>query len=99
MALADDLKVIADEAQALKERGNALSIANTLRLEAKTAARRGEHSLRIAIASRAWNSIDVQKAAEELRQENFTVLIDSEIVAWYSNTDYDTEAFIKVSWE
>jgi len=99
MALADDLKVIADEVQVLKERDNALTIVNTLRLEAKTAARRGEHSLRIAIASRAWNSIDVQKAAEELRQENFTVLIDSEITAWYSNTDYDTESFIKVSWQ
>lgn len=99
MALADDLKVIADEVQVLKERGNALTIANTLRLEARAAARRGEHSLRIAIASRAWNSIDVQKAAEELRQENFTVLIDSEITAWYSNTDYDTEAFIKVRWQ
>ena len=39
-----------------------------------------------------------EKVATLLRKDGFTVSFDTEITAWYTNTDWDQEDVIKISW-
>jgi len=99
MSLSDELKALATNVCKEKVVFRGAAIAEVLRREAKFAAGAGNFSLHIWLKNKNWLREDAEVAAIELRKENLEVVIVNEIVAWYSNTDWDTEEFIKVSWK
>lgn len=46
-----------------------------------------------------WKENEARAAGEELSKEGFVCSIDNNVTATYSNTDYDSETVLRVSWE
>lgn len=97
--LADELKNTANRVCYNKTTTAAASIAEVLIVEARQAAHEGRFFLHIWLKDRSWKRVEVEEAAVELRNKKLTVEVGNEIVAWHSNTDWDSEDFIKVSWK
>lgn len=45
------------------------------------------------VSKKIWEAI-----GERLRKDGFQVEFDTEITAWYSNTDWDQEDVVRISW-
>lgn len=97
--LLNELKNTANEVCNSKVKLAAASIAEVLIAEARQASREGRFFLHIWLKDRGWKFAEAEEAVIELRKDGLTVSVGNEIVAWYSNTDYDTSDFIKVSWQ
>jgi len=95
---ASNLKVIADRANKDADDPKILETLRLIEVEVTTTAKYGKYSQtlylsRFNVSSSVWNHV-----ADRLRKDGFKVDFDEEIVAWYSNTDWDQEKVIKISW-
>jgi len=97
--LAKELREIA-----LKVKDNSASeitkgLLEFIRVEARKAAASGRFSLKYYFDEKfPWSKEVCLKAIPFLEKDGFHALLDTEIVNWYSNTDYDDEAFFSISW-
>lgn len=67
--------------------------------EAKTRAALGDFSLTVWLYQKGWSSDQAKAAAEILQKEGFKCEVTSTRTAQYSNTDWDEEDVMHVSWE
>lgn len=93
-----ELKILADKANQDKESPQIESGYQRLKLDLKEIAALGKYSAKffleyLNVNEKVWEGI-----AQKLREDGFKVTFDSEIGAMYSNTDYDTEYFVEISW-
>lgn len=94
-----ELRSTANEVCNSKVKLAAASIAEVIIAEARQASREGRFFLHIWLGDRGWKRAEAEEAAVELRNKNLTVEVGNEITAWYSNTDWDSDDFINVSWK
>jgi tRNA G26 N,N-dimethylase Trm1 len=95
---ANNLKIIADKINKDAEDPKIQEILRLIETEVTTTAKYGKYSQtlylsKFNVSNSIWNHV-----ADRLRKDGFKVNFDEEITAWYSNTDYDQEKVIKISW-
>lgn len=96
---ADKLRIIASEA-ALKEfQTKTQRPADQLRWRATQAAKQGKKSLSIWLSELGISKPVGTVIAEELEKDGFKCSITTEAVAYYSNTDWDDDDLLFISWE
>lgn len=95
---AHDLKALADKANKDASDPQIEEAYRSISAALKETARYGGYSRTIYL-----NTIDIQPllwehVIEKLRKDGFKVERDTEVTAWYSNTDWDQEDVIRISW-
>jgi len=100
MLLAKELREIAQKVkdESLSERTNGLI--PYIRTQAKGAAVSGNFGLKFYFNKNfPWTKEECLKAIPILEKEDgFKTAFDSEISNWYSNTEWDSEEFFKITW-
>jgi len=97
--LAGKLRIIASHIDGERRAKVAGTIAEVLRHEAKLAAQNGKYGIMIWLQEKKWSRLAAEQAAEELKRDGFDVIVGREVTAWYSNTDWDEEEYISVTWK
>lgn len=95
---ASELKFLADKANEDKENPQIEAGYQRIIKDLEGKARLGSYSHTyflsyLNVSKPVWQSI-----ASLLRKNGYIVVFDTETTAWYSNTDYDQEDVVKVSW-
>ena len=96
--LADDLKKIADEVNAKKLDAATAALVAKLKIMANEQACLGGTKTSLWASQGNFSKYEAESAAKELEKFGFKCEVTDEITAQYSNTDYDSEYIITVSW-
>lgn len=97
--LADKLRIIANDALALEHQTTFQTPTERVTFMARMAAKQGKKSLHIWCGDRNISKQDAETVARELVRDGFKCTVTREITAWYSNTDWDEDELLFVSWE
>lgn len=97
--LADKLRIIARDAQHQEIQTKTQRLADQLRWRATQAAKTGKLSLSIWLSELGISKPVGTVIAEELERDGFKCSITTETVAYYSNTDWDDDDLLFISWE
>lgn len=95
---AHELKVLADKANLQKQDPLIESTYKIIQAELKSAAKDGDYGKAFYLCNFNAPKRILELVAGKLRKDGFKVHFDKEITNWYSNTDYDEEEFMQVSW-
>lgn len=97
--MADKLRIIARDAQHKEIQVKTQRLADQLRWRATQAAKTGKLSLSIWLSELGISKPVGTVIAEELERDGFKCSITTETVAYYSNTDWDDDDLLFISWE
>ena len=97
--MADKLRIIASDARVREHQTKSQTLAEQVRFMAKEAAKQGKVSFHIWCGDRNISKQDAETVARELVRDGFKCTVTKEITAWYSNTDWDEDELLFVSWE
>jgi hypothetical protein len=97
--MADKLRIIASDAKVQNHKVKTQRLADQLRWRALQAAKRGDLSLSIWLSDLDITKETAEMVAEELNRDGFKCTISNEITAMYSNTDWDSDDLLFISWE
>lgn len=98
-SMADKLRIIASDARVREHQTKSQTLTEQVRFMAKEAAKQGKVSLHIWCGDRNISKQDAETVARELVRDGFKCTVTKEITAWYSNTDWDEDELLFVSWE
>ncbi len=95
---AHELKAVADKFNKEKEDPQIEAGYKRISRDLEELARLGKYSHKyylkyLNVSRKVW-----QEIALLLRKDGFTVDFDNEVTAWYSNTDWDQEEIVRISW-
>lgn len=97
--LADKLRIIASDARIKMHQTKSQSLADQIRWQSKEAAKQGKLSISIWFRDLDLTKELAEMVSRELERDGFKCTITNEITAQYSNTDWDSEDLLFVSWE
>ena len=97
--LAGKLKIIAGEAKLQLHQVKTQRLVDQILWRATQAAKRGDLSISIWLSDLDITKESAELVAEELKRDGFKCTISNEITAHYSNTDWDSEDLLFISWE
>ena len=97
--LAKKLRIIADEAKIQSHRIKTQRLVDQFRWRALQAAKRGDLSISIWLSDLDITKETAEMVAEDLRRDGFKCTISNEVTAMYSNTDWDSDDLLLISWE
>ena len=97
--MADKLRIIASDAKVQNHKVKTQRLADQLRWRALQAAKRGDLSLSIWLSDLDITKETAEMVAEELKRDGFKCTISNEVTAMYSNTDWDSDDLLFISWE
>lgn len=97
--LAKKLRIIADEAKVQSHRIKTQRLVDQIVWRATQAAKRGDLKISIWLSDLGITKEAAEMVAEDLKQDGFKCTVSDEITAQYSNTDWDSEELLSVSWE
>ena len=97
--MADKLRIIASDARLKEHQTKSQSLTEQVKFMAHEAAKQGKVSLHIWCGDRNISKQDAETVARELVRDGFKCTVTREITAWYSNTDWDEDELLFVSWE
>lgn len=97
--MADKLRIIASDAKIQFHQVKTQRLADQLRWRATQAAKRGDLSINIWLGDLDITKETAELVAQELERDGFKCTISNEITAMYSNTDWDSEDLLFISWE
>lgn len=97
--LADKLRIITGDAMVENHRIKTQRLADQLVWRATQAAKQGLFSISIWLRDLGITKEAAEMAAEELKRDGFKCTISDEVTAYYSNTDWDSENLLFISWE
>lgn len=97
--LADKLRIIASDAKLKEHQTKSQSLADQVRWQSKEAAKQGKLSISIWFRDLDLTKELAEMVSRELERDGFKCTITNEITAQYSNTDWDSEDLLFVSWE
>lgn len=97
--MAQKLRIIARDAQHQENQIKTQRLADQLRWRATQAAKTGKLSLSIWLSELGISKPVGTVIAEELERDGFKCSITTETVAYYSNTDWDDDDLLFISWE
>ncbi len=95
---AHELKALADKANKEKEDPQIEAVYHSIQAEIKRFAKDGDYGHAFYLSNFNIPKRLLEMVADLLRKDGFKVHFDREITNWYSNTDYDEEEFMQVSW-
>jgi hypothetical protein len=75
------------------------TVADTIRHEARLAAKKGAFTLMIWLQEKNWTRQEAEEAAKELRLEELEVMVAHETTKWHSHDSWDGEDYIVVNWK
>jgi len=97
--LADKLRIISSDARIKAHQTQSQSLADQVRWQSKEAAKQGKLSISIWFRDLDLTKELAEMVSRELERDGFKCTITNEITAQYSNTDWDSEDLLFVSWE
>lgn len=97
--LADKLRIISSDARIKMHQTKSQSLADQIRWQSKEAAKQGKLSISIWFSDLDLTKELAEMVSRELERDGFKCTITNEITAQYSNTDWDSEDLLFVSWE
>ena len=97
--LADKLRIIAGDAKHQLDQIKTQRLADQMRWRATQAAKQGNLSISIWLSELGISKPVGTMIAEELEKDGFKCSITTETVAFYSNTDWDDDDLLFISWE
>jgi hypothetical protein len=95
---AHNLKLIADHTNKQLEDPQIAELYRRLEFDLKKVAESGKYSTQIFLSTANVTKAVWEAVAKRLESDGFKVNFDTEITAWYSNTDWDQEDVINISW-
>lgn len=95
---AHDLKLIADKVNKDAADPQLEEAYRRISFDCKEAAKAGKYNLTVTLSTLNIPTGFWDLVSDKLRKDGFKVDRDTEITAWYSNTDWDQEDVIKISW-
>ena len=96
---AGKLKIIAGNAKMEQTQAQTQRLADQLVWRATQAAKQGNFSISLWLSDLGITKEAAELVAQELERDGFKCTISTEITAHYSNTDYDTDDLLLISWE
>jgi len=97
--LAGKLKIVANNAKLEMIKIKTQRLVDQILWRATQAATRGDYSINIWLSDLGITKETAELVAKELERDGFKCAISNEITAQYSNTDWDSEDLLFVSWE
>lgn len=97
--MSDKLRIIAIDARFKEHQTKAQSLTEQVKFMAHEAAKQGKLSLHLWCGSLNISKEAAEMVSRELARDGFKCTITKEITAWHSNTDWDEEELLFVSWE
>lgn|SRR5574337_1184449 len=97
--MADKLRIIASDARIQNHKIKTQRLVDQFRWRALQAAKRGDSSISIWLSDLDITKETAEMVAEDLRRDGFKCTISNEITAMYSNTDWDSDDLLLISWE
>lgn len=97
--LADALRETAQSARRQQLDTAAMNLVALVKREAAHGAAKGNMGLVVWLESHNYTKAEAEEAARHLEKEGFVCQVDIEVTAYHSNTDWDQEDVLKVSWE
>jgi hypothetical protein len=97
--LAGKLKIITNNSKMEHIKVQTQRLADQLVWRATQAAKQGNFSISLWLSDLGITKEAAELVAKELEQDGFKCTISNEITAHYSNTDYDTDDLLLISWE
>lgn len=95
---ASELKFIADKVNKDALEPQMEEGVRRILVDLKKVAQQGKYSHSFFLSSMNLNRLVFEAIATHLRNTGYDVTFATETTAWYSNTDYDQEEVMKVSW-
>jgi len=96
---ADKLRIIAGDAKLQYHRIKTQRLVDQLLWRASQAAKRGDLSISLWLNDLGITKESAELVAQELERDGFKCTISNEITAQYSNTDWDSDDLLFISWE
>lgn len=96
---AKKLKIIAADAMLEGHRIKTQRLVDQIRWRATRAAKIGQFSLSIWLSDLDITKETAEMVAEDLRRDGLKCTISNEVTAMYSNTDWDSDDLLFISWE
>lgn len=96
---ADKLRIITNHSKMENVKVQTQRLADQLVWRATQAAKQGNFSISLWLSDLGITKEAAEMVAKELEQDGFKCTISNEITAHYSNTDYDTDDLLLISWE
>lgn len=96
---ADKLRIIASNSKMENIKVQTQRLADQLVWRATQAAKQGDFSISLWLSDLGITKEAAELVAKELEQDGFKCTISNEITAWYSNTDWDSDDLLLISWE
>jgi len=97
--LAGKLRIIAGNSKMEHIKIQTQRLADQIVWRATQAAKQGNFSISLWLNDLGITKEAAELVAKELEQDGFKCTISNEITAHYSNTDYDTDDLLLISWE
>lgn len=97
--LAGKLKIIANNAKLEMTTIKTQRLVDQIIWRATQAATRGDYSINIWLRDLGITKETADLVAKELEREGLKCAVSNEITAMYSNTDWDSEDILSISWE
>lgn len=98
-SLARKLRIIADDAKVQSHRIKTQRLVDQIIWRATQAAKRGDLKISIWLSDLGITKETAEMVAEDLKRDGFKCTVSNEVTAMYSNTDWDSEDLLLVSWE
>lgn len=99
VSMAGKLRIIAGDAKSQFHQAKTQRLADQLRWRALQAAKRGDLKISIWLSDLDITKETAELVAEELKRDGFKCTVSNEITAMYSNTDWDSDDLLLISWE
>ncbi len=97
--MADKLRIIAGDAKLQFHQAKTQRLVDQLLWRATQAAKRGDLSISLWLSDLGITKESAELVSDELKREGFKCTISNEITAHYSNTDWDSDDLLFISWE
>jgi hypothetical protein len=97
--LAGKLKIIARDSQYREHQIKTQRLVDQIIWRATQAAKRGDLKISIWLSDLGITKETAEMVAEELKRDGFKCTVSNEITAMYSNTDWDSDDLLLISWE
>ncbi len=97
--LAAKLRIIASDAKSQFHQAKTQRLADQIRWRALQAAKRGDLKISLWLSELGITKESAELVAKELERDGFKCTVSDEITAMYSNTDWDSEELLLISWE
>jgi flavodoxin len=97
--MADKLRIMAVNAKRILLYVKTQRLVDQLLWRATQAAKRGDLSISLWLSDLGITKESAELVSDELKRDGFKCTVSNEITAQYSNTDWDSDDLLFISWE